>query len=60
MYQKEFTVKTALLDTLYHGLKPVGIEQYSTSRFLTLKDKKVNEYWLTHVKKEIHDFLQTH
>lgn len=60
MYQKEFTVKTALLDTLYHGLKPVGIEQYSTSRFLTLKDKKGNEYWLTPVKKDIHDFLQTH
>lgn len=60
LYQKEFYAKTAWLDTLYGGLKPVGLEQYSTSQFLTLKDKKGNEYWLTPIKKDVQDFLQSH
>jgi hypothetical protein len=60
LYQKEITLKTALLDTLYGGLKPIGIEQYSTSRFLTLKNKQGSEYWLMPIKKDVEDFLQTH
>lgn len=58
-YQKELKFKTTLLDTLYGGLKPIGIEQLSTSTFITLKNKKGIEYWLIPIKKDIEDFLQT-
>jgi hypothetical protein len=58
-YQKTIAIKTASLDTLYGGLKPIGLDKMSPNSSLILSDKKGKEFVLTPLEKDAAAFFKS-
>lgn len=58
-YQKTIAIKTASLDTLYGGLKPIGLDKINTSSSLILSDKKGAAFVLTPLEKNAATFFKS-
>lgn len=58
-YQKTIAIKTASLDTLFGGLKPIGLDKMSLNSSLILSDKKGKEFVLTPLEKDASTFFKS-
>lgn len=58
-YQKTISIKTASLDTLYGGLKPIGLDKVNTNSSLLLSDKKGKEFIMTPIEKDASTFFKS-
>lgn len=58
-YSMPITAKTATLDTLFGGVKPIGEGNEHQSKSLILEDKKGKEYVMRALKKSTSRFIQS-
>jgi hypothetical protein len=58
-YSQIITSKTTLLDTLFGGLKPIGLDNESSNSSLILIDKKGKEYVMTPIEKDAASFFKS-
>ncbi len=58
-YKQTLVFKTATLDTLFGGLKPIGIDNEATTKSLLLKDKNGKEFVMTPLEKDASSFFKS-
>jgi len=58
-YKQEIALKTVGLDTLYGGLKPIGLDNEGTTKSLLLKDKNGKEFVMTPLEKDASSFFKS-
>ena len=58
-YKQEITLRTVSLDTLYGGLKPIGLDQEGTTNSLLLKDKNGKEFSMQPLEKDASSFFKS-
>ena len=58
-YKQEIALRTVSLDTLYGGLKPIGLDQEGTTNSLLLKDKNGKEFSMQPLEKDASSFFKS-
>ncbi|MEZ4839669.1 metallophosphoesterase [Flavobacterium sp.] len=58
-YKKEIALRTVSLDTLYGGLKPIGLDNEGTTNSLLLKDKNGKEFSMQPLEKDASSFFKS-
>ena len=58
-YKQEIALRTVSLDTLYDGLKPIGLDNEGTTVSLLLKDKNGKEFAMTPLEKDASSFFKS-
>ncbi|PKP14948.1 MAG: metallophosphoesterase, partial [Bacteroidetes bacterium HGW-Bacteroidetes-23] len=58
-YKQEIALRTVGLDTLYGGLKPIGLDNEGTTKSLLLKDKNGKEFVMTPLEKDASSFFKS-
>lgn len=58
-YKQEIALRTVGLDTLYGGLKPIGLDNEGTTSSLLLKDKNGKEFVMTPLEKDASSFFKS-
>lgn len=58
-YKQEIALRTASLDTLYGGLKPIGLDNEGTTNSLLLKDKNGKEFVMSPLEKNASSFFKS-
>lgn len=58
-YQQQILVQTATLDTLYGGLKPIGLDTENTTGSLYFSSKKGKQYVMVPLQKDAASFFNS-